>query len=118
MGEFTVTQLVHDLAGFGIAEIVAFLRLPATQHFQRSARELRIDQNILDRNDQTVAAEWGHEPRQPGGGQKNHVVGAGDRQAQRRHVIDRLVEEAIEFLVAGAQFQHCLAPIAVGLGLG
>ncbi len=116
--EFTVTKLVHDLAGFGVAEIIAFLRLPAAQHIQRSAREFRIDQYVLQRNDQAVAAERRHEPGQPGGGQEHHVVGALDRQAQRRHVVDRLVEEAIEFLVAGTQFQHRLPPIAVGLGLG
>ena len=45
------------------------------------------------------------------------MVGALDRQAQRRHVVDRLVVETIELLVAGTQFQHCLAPVPMRLGL-
>ena len=111
MRQFAVAQLVHDLARLGVAIVVALLRLPAAQHVQRAAGELRIDQDVLQRHDQAVAAERRHEPRQAGGGHEHHVVGARDRQAQRRHVLDRLAIAAIELLVAGADLQHRLLPV-------
>ena len=113
MRELAVAQLVHDLARLGIAVVVALLRLPAAQHVERAAGELRIDQDVLQRDDQAVAAERRHEPGQAGGGHEHHVVGAGDRQAQRRHVLDRLAIAAVELLVAGADLQHRLLPVGV-----
>ena len=47
MREFAVAQFVHDLARFGVAIVVALLRLPAAEHVERAARELRIDQDVL-----------------------------------------------------------------------
>ena len=117
MRQLAVAQFVHDLARLGVAIVVALLRLPAAQHVQRAAREFRIDQDVLQRHDQAVAAERRHEPRQARGGHEHHVVGAGDRQAQRRHVLDRLVIAAIEFLVAGADLQHRLLPVGVSSAL-
>ncbi len=51
------------------------------------------------RDDQAVAAERGDEPRQSGGGDEHHVIGALDRQAQRRHIIDRLMIELMEVVI-------------------
>ena len=47
MGQFAISQFMHDLAGFSIAEIVTFLRLPAPQHLKRTSRELGVYKNIL-----------------------------------------------------------------------
>ena len=117
MRELAVAQLVHDLARFGVAVVVPLLGLPAAQHVERAACELRVDQHVLQRHHQAVATEWRHEPRQAGGGDEHHVVGAGDRQAQCRHVVDRLVIGAIELLVAGADLQHSLLPFGARGGV-
>ena len=45
------------------------------------------------------------------------MVGAGDGQAQRRHIVDRLMIEPVKFLVAGPQLQDGLTPVAMSLGL-
>ena len=113
MRQLAVAQLVHDLAWLGVAIVVALLRLPAAKHVERTAGELRIDQDVLQRDDQAVAPERRHEPRQAGGGHEHHVVGARDRQTQRRHVLDRLMIAAVELLVAGADLQHRLLAIPV-----
>ena len=47
----------------------------------------------------------------PGGRQKNLVIGAGDREPQCRHVLERLMIKAIEFLVAGADLEHRPQPV-------
>src|SRR5690242_468054 len=61
--QLTIPQLVHDLAWFRVAVVVALLRLPASQHVERALSELWIDQYVLQRDDEAVAAEWRHEPR-------------------------------------------------------
>jgi len=54
---------VEDLPRFGIAVWIIVLGLQRTQNLERSAGEFRIDQYILQRNDQAIAAEWSDEPR-------------------------------------------------------
>ncbi len=109
-GQLAAAQLVHDLARLGITVIVARLGLPAGQHLERAARELRVQDHRLQAGDQRVAPEQRHEPRQPGGGQVVHVAIALDRQAQRRHVLDRLVEQQAERMHAGLDSQHLAPP--------
>ena len=43
MGELAGAQLVHDLAGLGVAPIVPFGGLIAGQHIERATREIRVD---------------------------------------------------------------------------
>ena len=74
MRKFAVAQFVHDLARFGVAIGSSLLGLPAAQHIQRAAGEFRIDQDVLQRHDQAIAAERRNEPRQPGSGTNDHVV--------------------------------------------
>src|ERR1700693_5919637 len=59
MCKFTVPYFVQYLAWLGIAVIVFFLRLQGAENLQCSARELRIDKDILQRDDQGVASERG-----------------------------------------------------------
>ena len=54
---------MHDLSGLGIPVIVTFGGLPGAEHIQRSAGEVGINQRVLQRDDQAVAAEKGDEPR-------------------------------------------------------
>ena len=111
MRQLAVAQLVQDLARLGVAVVVALLRLVLPQHLQRARGEFRIDDHRLQRDDQRVAAEQCHEPRQPGGGHEHHVVRALQRQPQGGHVLHTLIVATIEFLVAGIDLQHRALPL-------
>src|SRR5262249_848420 len=117
MRELAVPQFVKDFAWFGIAIWIVLLGLQRAQNLERAASEFRIDQRVLQRNDQAVAAEGSNEPWQPGGGEKHDVVGSLDRQTQRGHVLQRLMEETVEFLVAGPDLDHCFQPFRHRLGM-
>ena len=111
MSEFPVADLVQDLAGLRVAVVVPILRLQRAQDVKRATGEVRIDQHVLQRNDQAVTAERGHKPWQPGGRQEDHVIRAGDGQPKRSHVLQGLPIKTIELLVAGADLQHGPQPI-------
>ncbi len=111
MRQLPITHLVWDLAGLCIPVIVQLGCLERAQHLQSAASELRIDQQVLQGDDQTVTAERGNEPGQARCGQEHHVVGAAHGQAQGRHVLERLMIEAIELFVAGADLEHRLQPM-------
>ena len=117
MRKLAVPQFVEDLAGLRVAIRIIFLGLQRTQNLQRPAGEFRIDQDILQRNYQAIAAEWSDEPRQPGSRQKDHMVGASDRQTQRGHVLQRLAKKTVEFLVARLDPDHRLQPFCHRQGM-
>ena len=79
MGQFTIAQLVENLARLSVPVGVIFLRLKRAEDVQGASREFRMDQNILQRDDETVASEWGDEPGKPGGGQKDDMIRTLDR---------------------------------------
>ena len=60
-------QLVHDLARLGVAEVVVLRRLELGERLERRLGEGRLDRQREVRRDEAVAAEGGHEPRQPAG---------------------------------------------------
>lgn len=66
----------------------------------------RIDQEILKRHDQAVAAERSNEPGQARCRQEHHMAGAGYRQAERGHILQGLAVKAVEFFVAGADLKN------------
>src|SRR5437868_10082173 len=66
-GEFAESQLVQDLAGLRLAEVVAFYRLEIRQCEERRARELRNERQCLVAGNQAVPPEQRHEPREAGG---------------------------------------------------
>ena len=76
-GHLAEAQLVEDPAGLLVPEVVSHLALQVGQGLKRGGRELGCEGQGLKARDETVAAEDGHEPGQPGGRQ-----GAGD---QGRH---------------------------------
>src|SRR6266446_8124560 len=112
MRKLAAPQFVEDLAWFSITVWIIILGLQRTQNLQRAAGEFRIDQYILQRNDQAIAAEGSDEPRQSRGRQKDRMARAPDRQTQRGHVLQRLAKETVEFLVARLDLDHCLEPFA------
>ena len=117
MSEFAITELVRDLAGFGVTIVVLDLCLERAQDVEAATGEVRIDQDVLQRNDQAVPAERGDKPRQAGGWQKNLVIGADDRQPERRHVLERLAIKTVELLIAGADLQHGPQPVRQRFGV-
>jgi len=108
--EFAIAQFVEDLAWFGIAVWLVFLSLQRAQDLQRATRELRVDKHILQRNEETISTKWSDEPRQSSRGHENHVVGAFDRQAERGHILERLMKEAIKLFVARPDFRYPVQP--------
>lgn len=62
--EFPAAKLVHDLARFSVAIVVAFRRLQGAKRIQHRSREAGMDERRLQRGDEAVASEQGHEPRQ------------------------------------------------------
>ena len=69
-GELAEAQLVQDLAGLLLVEVVAHRRLAGGEHAQgRRGQPGQVGQR-LEARDQAVAAEQRHEPRQPGRGQR------------------------------------------------
>ena len=62
-------QLVDDLPRLGVDRRVVLGRLQLGEHLERAARELGAEEQRLQARDERVAAEDGHEPRHPGGGQ-------------------------------------------------
>ena len=117
LGELAQAEFVHDLARLGIAIIVALGRLQRAEHVERPARKVGTDESGLQRDDQAVAAEQGHEPWQPGGRHELHVIGAGDGQAQCRHVVRRLPEQAPECVVAAVDLEHIALPVGEPLAV-
>ena len=111
MRELADPQLVHDLARLGVAPIVALARLVAGEDVERAAGEIRIEDAVLQRHDQAVAAEQTDEPGHPRGGDELHVAGALEWQSQRGHVLGGLVEVAQIFVVAGGDLQRLVTPL-------
>src|SRR6186997_2117056 len=115
--QLAVSYLVQDLSGLGVTVVVLLARLQSTQDLERPFGEIRIYQQILQRDDQAVPTEWGDEPRQSRGGQENHMIRALDRQPEGGHVVDRLMPQAIKLLVAGADLGYGLLPLDQRLGM-
>ena len=87
-------QLVEDLAGLGVDRRVVLGRLEGGEGAQRGRRELRSEQHRLERGDQRVATEEGHEPRHAGRGQL--VRPLRPLQAERREVGERPLVAPLE----------------------
>ena len=91
--------------------VIALGCLILRQNLQSTRSEFRVDNHRLQRNDQGVAAEQSHEPRQSCGRHEHHVICALQRKPQRRHVLNALIIAAIELLVAGLHFQNGSLPL-------
>src|ERR1700730_636490 len=117
MGQLTVAQFVEYLAWLGVSIRIVFLCLKRAEDVQRATCEFRIDQDVLERDDQTVASEWRDEPGKPGGRHEDGMIRALDREAERGHVLKCAAKKAIELFIAGLNFSHGLQPIRQGFGV-
>ena len=70
MRKFAIANFVQYLPGLGIAVVVLLLCLQRAENFQCSARKLRIDKGVLQRDDQAVASEWAKNQGSPAAGRK------------------------------------------------
>src|SRR5882672_12647385 len=61
MRKFAVSHLMQNLAGLGIAVGVVIARLQGAEDLQSAGCKLRIDENVLQRDDQAVASKGRHE---------------------------------------------------------
>src|SRR3984893_11360310 len=117
MGQLTVAQFVEYLAWLSISIRIVFLCLERAKYVQRAACKFRIDQDVLERNDQAVASEWRDEPGKTRGRQEDGMIRALDWEAERGHVFKCEAKKAIELFIAGLNFCHGLQPIRQGFGV-
>lgn len=108
MRKFAIAHLMQYLAGLSIPVVVLILCLQRAEDLQCSSCKLRVNKRVLQRDDQTVAAERGHEPRESCGRKKDHVIGACDWQAERSHILECLAKQTIKFFVAGLDLDNLL----------
>jgi hypothetical protein len=110
---------VDDLPGLGVDRGVLFLRLQLGECVQRAHRDLRAEQERLQRRDGGVAPEDRHEPRHPRREQRPPLLPCS--HAQRGQIRDRAVEGAAEALPAAADTGDAKRPrrddVADGLAL-
>ena len=79
MCQLTVAQFVEYLAWLSVSIRIVFLCLERAKYVQRAACKFRIDQDVLERDDQAVASEWRDEPGKPGGRHEDGMIRALDR---------------------------------------
>ena len=103
-GELAEAQLVQDLAGLGVAEVVELDGLPGGQGEERRARELGTHGQRLVARDQAVPPEQRHEPGQ-----------ASRWEALARHDL-RIAAERGEVDDAAVVEPHEVVPVAVESG--
>src|SRR5258708_8352306 len=100
MRKLAAAQFVEDLSRFSLAVRIVFLGLQRAQNLQRSARECRVDQHILQQNEQAIAAERSDEPWQSASRYEDHVARSPRGPTGRRHVFPRLAQKHVEFFLA------------------
>jgi hypothetical protein len=85
--EFTAPQLVENLAWLSISVRIIVRRLKRAKELQRCAREMRINQNVLQPDKQGIASERRDKLRKSGGRHEGPTIGNFDREAKRSHVL-------------------------------
>ena len=76
-GELTEAQLVQDLSGLLLVEVVSLVGLASGEYAQRRRGQLREVRERLVARDQAVATEQRHEPRQSCRGQRRASARSG-----------------------------------------
>jgi hypothetical protein len=119
LGAATLADLVHDLAGLGVDARILLARLELREGVERADRDLRPEEQRLQRGDRCVTAEHGHEPGHAGGEERPAIVARA--HAQRGEVGDRAVEGAAQALPPPANAWDAQRPgrndVARGLAL-
>ena len=103
-------HLVDDLARLGVPGRVVRGRLQRRQLAERAARELRPEQQRLQRRDQRVAPEHRHEPRHAGGRQLPRAAALAGLHLQRRQIVHRLSEGVPELVPGRLHPRHVHLP--------
>ena len=110
---------MHDLPRLGVDRRVLLACLQLGERVERAHRDLRPEEQRLQRRDRRVAPEHGHEPRHPGG--EERAAKLARAHAQRREIGDRAVERATKALPAAANARNPQRPggdgVAGGLAL-
>ena len=106
------SQLVGDLARFGVALRVVDVGLPARQVLQRAGRDGGLDHHGLQRCDERVAPEQRHEPWQSGRGYPVVSRRLLLVEAQRGKVFDRALIGELEAEVRGFDLRDRQLPAA------
>jgi hypothetical protein len=96
-------DLVEDLAGILVAEVVADRALPGGQGGQRGGGEVGPVGQDLVAGDEAVAAEQRHEPRQAGRRQADVLHGDVRVETQRREVCEAARVHVAQRVVAGLE---------------
>ena len=109
-GELAEAQLVEDLAGLLLVEVVALLGLAGGEHAQRGGRQPGQVGQRLEARDQAVAAEQRHEPRQSGRGQRR-ALGEVGMHAQRGEIAEARAVGASQRRVLGLQQRRAGQPL-------
>ena len=105
-GQLAAADLVQDLAGLFLAEVVVLLALVGGEEEQRVAGDLRIHQQCLEAGDQRVAAEGRGIPRHAGGDDPPAVP----VDVEGLQIRDRLRERPVEGFFAGGDARARLGP--------
>src|SRR6266540_7429597 len=62
MRKLAQSELMHDLARLGISVAILLRSLERPKYLESAAREVGINNRVLQRDDQTVTAEQGNKP--------------------------------------------------------
>src|SRR6202040_3070299 len=85
--EFTASQLVENLAWLSIAARIIVRRLKRAKVLQRCACEMRINQNVLQRDNQAVSSKRRDKPRKSGSRHEGPTIGNFYREGKRSHLL-------------------------------
>ena len=110
--QLAAADLVQDLAGLLVAEVVDARALQGAEQVKRAACKPRADPERLQGRDQRVPAEERHEPREPGCREDVVLAEEVAGDAQRCEVDDRLPEDAGEQRALRLDARNALEPAA------
>src|SRR6202040_850722 len=109
--EFTAPQLVENLTWLSISVRIIVCGLKRAKELQRCACEMRINQNVLQRDNQAVSSKRRDKPRKSGGRHEGPTIGNFYRETKRSHVLQGTPKHTIKLLVAGPNLRNSLQPL-------
>lgn len=111
MSELAETKFVGNFPRFGVAKVVALGRLQRPEHPERAAGKMRMNDDVLQGRYEGITSEYRHEPRNPRRRDELRPGRLRNRQPQRRHIGDRLIERARELGIGRRDLDDGLAPL-------
>src|ERR1700730_17052242 len=104
---------MQDLAGFRVAPVIHVTGLELPQLLKCSAREAGIYHHVLEANDETVAAEYSHEPWDSGRRQPFILIRVLIVKPQSTHIFDRLPKDTVYVFVGRDEDGRLLEPLTL-----